>query len=192
MHTDGIPTEFNTHAVRVRDLVKPNAQWAILSNYMYDMDWFLKEIPELRRIPKVVLFHQQPRRDRATGATARADIYRGSGGLPGNMEGFAPWLEPFGTHHSKFFILGYAREVRVIVITANNLYGDYYLMSDAVWAQVRFFLACVRACVCMYVCMYVCVCIYIYIYVYIYIYIYIYTYICVCVFMCACVLSAQV
>jgi hypothetical protein len=153
MHTDGIPREFNAHAVRVRDLVKPNAVWAMLSNYMYDIDWFLNEIPELRRIPKVVLFHQQPRRDRTTGATARADIYRGSGGLPGNMEGYAPPLEPFGTHHSKFLILGYAEEVRVIVITANNLYGDYYLMSDAVWAQV---------CVCVYVYIniniYMCVC----------------------------------
>ena len=136
MHTDGIPAEYNAYAVRVRDLIKPRARWAMLSNYMYDMDWFLQEIPELANIPKVVLFHQQPRRDRATGATARADIYRGSGGLPRNMEGFAPFLEPFGTHHSKFFLVGYEEGIRVIVITANNLYGDYYLMSDAVWAQV--------------------------------------------------------
>jgi hypothetical protein len=154
MHTDGIPREFNTHAVRVRDLVKPNAAWAMLSNYIYDIDWFLNEIPELRRIPKVVLFHQQPRRDMATGATARADIYRGDGGLPGNMEGYAPPLEPFGTHHSKFLILGYAEEVRVIVITANYHYGNFYLMSDAVWAQV-----CVCVCVYVYVCVCVCVCV---------------------------------
>jgi len=128
LHTEGIKSEANNkeHCVRLRDAVVGDIQWAVLSNYLYDMDWLREEVPKLDDIPCVsVLFH---RRDAGDDAQFRQ--------LPRNYRPYAPPLPGmYGTHHSKFVLLGYKTGVRVIVLTCNNIEQDHYHMSDALWAQ---------------------------------------------------------
>ncbi len=128
LHTEGIKKEANSkeHCVRLRDAVVGDIQWAVLSNYLYDMDWLREEVPKLDDIPCVsVLFH---RREAGDGAQFSH--------LPHNYRPFAPPLPGmYGTHHSKFVLLGYKTGVRVIVLTCNNIEQDHYHMSDALWAQ---------------------------------------------------------
>ena len=130
LHTEGIEEEANSreHCVRLREVVVGDIQWALISNYLYDMDWLREEIPKLDEIPCVaVLFH-------------RPDGHGGSisqfSGLPSNYRTYGPPLpERYGTHHSKFMLLGYTTGIRVIVLTCNHIQQDHYHMSDALWAQ---------------------------------------------------------
>ena len=45
--------------------------------------------------------------------------------LPDNFHPFAPPLsEKWGTHHSKFILLGYETGMRVVILTCNNIMQD--------------------------------------------------------------------
>lgn len=47
-----------------------------------------------------------------------------------------PLQIPYGVHHSKFFLVGYADDtLRVIIHTANLVYGDLHLKADAAFIQ---------------------------------------------------------
>jgi tyrosyl-DNA phosphodiesterase 1 len=128
LHTEGIEKEANSpeYVVRLRDVVVGDIKWAVLSNYLYDMEWLLEEIPKLRDIPCVsILYHGQ---DNAVPLQFRK--------LPPNFRAFAPPLpDRYGTHHSKFVLLGYETGIRVVVITCNHIRQDHYDMTDALWAQ---------------------------------------------------------
>ena len=51
--------------------------------------------------------------------------------LPDNFRPFAPPLPmQYGTHHSKFVILGYPLGIRVVLLTANHIHSDHYEMTD--------------------------------------------------------------
>jgi hypothetical protein len=68
------------YVVRVRDAVVGDINWAIVSNYLYDMDWLLKEIPKLRDIPCVSLLYHK-------------DNFNSEFVLPTNFTIFAPYVE---------------------------------------------------------------------------------------------------
>jgi len=128
LHTEGIKEEANSpeYVVRLRDVVVGNIQWAVISNYMFDMGWLLEEIPILKDIPCVsVLYHAS---DNAVPLQFRE--------LPDNFQVFAPPLpDRYGTHHSKFLLLGYPTGIRVVVLTCNHIKSDHYYSTDALWAQ---------------------------------------------------------
>jgi len=65
--------------------------------------------------------------------------------LPDNFRAFAPALpEMYGTHHSKFVLLGYATGMRVVLLTCNHVYSDHYLSTGVC--------VCVCRCVCVGAC----------------------------------------
>jgi len=119
LHTEGIEKEANSpeYVVRLRDVVVGDIKWAVLSNYLYDMEWLLKEIPKLGDIPCVsILYHGQ---DNAVPLQFRK--------LPPNFRAFAPPLpDRYGTHHSKFVLLGYETGIRVVVLTCNHIRQDHH------------------------------------------------------------------
>ena len=88
--------------------------WAVVSNYLYDMDWLLKEIPKLRNIPCVSLLCHKDNCEFV---------------LPANFTKFSPYVEQYGTHHSKFILLGYETGIRVIILTCNHVLSDHYHLT---------------------------------------------------------------
>lgn len=44
-------------------------------------------------------------------------------------------MPPFGTHHTKMFIVFYSAAVRVVITTANFIEKDWIAMTQAVWFQ---------------------------------------------------------
>ena len=115
--------------VRLKDVVVGDIKWAILSNYLWDMHWLVHEIPKLKEIPCVsILYHK--RNDDAVPLQFSK--------LPDNFCCCAPPFplgDQFGTHHSKFMLLGFERGIRVVIMTANNIFSDNYHMTDALWSQ---------------------------------------------------------
>ena len=46
-----------------------------------------------------------------------------------------PKPQPWGTHHTKLFLVHYGTGVRVIVHTANLIYGDCNNKTQGIWWQ---------------------------------------------------------
>lgn len=105
-------------------------QWALVSNYMIDLRWLLSACPALVTVPKVVIVHGE------SGARALAihhDI--STAGMQGRALTHRPPLPPYGTHHSKAFLLRYSTGLRVIICTANFLYCDCNNKSQGLFVQ---------------------------------------------------------
>eukprot|EP00960_Hanusia_phi_P055684 763034-Hanusia_phi.AAC.2 len=98
-HTEGIEGRGNEHALRLRDVVQGDIEWAILTNYMIQERWLLSEVPLLSSIPKVVLMYPFP----------------GSGSSPpsSSIERYEPPTPSYGVHHSKVMLLGCAVGARL-------------------------------------------------------------------------------
>jgi hypothetical protein len=49
LHTHGIQDKHNSpeFVVRVRDVVVGDIKWAVISNYLYDMEWLIEEMPQV-------------------------------------------------------------------------------------------------------------------------------------------------
>lgn len=57
LFTQSIPMKWNENCVRLKDVIAGEIQWAVLTNYMFDMEWLLSDIPQLLSIPKVAILH---------------------------------------------------------------------------------------------------------------------------------------
>ncbi|XP_011629341.1 tyrosyl-DNA phosphodiesterase 1 isoform X1 [Amborella trichopoda] len=126
LQVQGLPEWANTSSVKIRDVIQGNVLFAILSNYMVDLDWLLSACPMLKRISHVLVVHGE------------------SGGALDQMSKTKPssWIlhKPplpisYGTHHSKAMILVYPRGVRIVVHTANLIYVDWNNKTQGLWMQ---------------------------------------------------------
>lgn len=126
MKVKGLPGWANTSCVSISDVIQGDVLFAVLSNYMVDMDWLMSACPKLAKIPNMLVIHGE-----------------GDGTLD-HMKRTKPlnWIlhKPplpisFGTHHSKAMLLVYPRGIRVIVHTANLIYVDWNNKSQGLWMQ---------------------------------------------------------
>ncbi|GAB2231535.1 hypothetical protein Drorol1_Dr00010543 [Drosera rotundifolia] len=126
MRVQGLPAWTNTSSVSISDVIKGDVLFAVLSNYMVDLDWLLPACPALKKVPYVLVVHGE-----------------GDGTLeymkrtkPANWILHKPPLPiSYGTHHSKAMLLVYPRGVRVIVHTANLIFVDWNNKSQGLWMQ---------------------------------------------------------
>ncbi|GBF96301.1 hypothetical protein Rsub_09096 [Raphidocelis subcapitata] len=149
---------------RLGDLVSGPIRLAVVMNYMVDMEPFLKECPDIERAEQVFVIHGEnsfARADalrRGVAALRRGVVLTGDGqpaggvnfGMPppggGSVDGeegrpLAPWVLhrpavlPRGTHHTKAFLLLYDLGLRVVVHTANILFGDIRRKTQGAYSQ---------------------------------------------------------
>ncbi|KAH7428257.1 hypothetical protein KP509_10G083500 [Ceratopteris richardii] len=147
----GLPRWANAGCLDIQDVIEGDILFALLSNYMVDIDWLLsgwpidtmcwfrgadvgknllllkdifKACPLLERIPQAVIVHGE------------------SGGSLDRLKKPSHWLlhNPplplsYGTHHSKAMVLLYQTGVRVIVHTANLIYVDWNNKTQGLWMQ---------------------------------------------------------
>ncbi len=118
--------------VALRDLfVRPGSaaqqplQQCVVGNYMIDLSWLMHELPQLFLTPCFV-FHGE--RDVNTHATMCSLA-------PPSFSINRVHVPPFGTHHSKFFLLFYSCCLRVVILTANLIPVDWAHKSQGVWFQ---------------------------------------------------------
>ncbi|CAA7394486.1 unnamed protein product [Spirodela intermedia] len=121
-----IPSWANSSAVGLQDVFQGNVLFAILSNYMVDIDWLLSECPFLEKIPRVLVIHGE--------SGASLDHMKKS--KPANWVLHKPPLPiSYGTHHSKAMFLVYPHGLRVIIHTANLIYVDWNNKTQGLWMQ---------------------------------------------------------
>ncbi|CAM9782733.1 unnamed protein product [Phaeothamnion confervicola] len=95
-------------------------------NYEVHLPWLLHVCPRLRR-PDV-------RVDVVHGQRQPPSLPPGEPPLP-NLRLYKPPLPPYGTHHSKMALLLFETGIRVCVVTANFVPGDWLLKSEGCWWQ---------------------------------------------------------
>ncbi|GLC33895.1 hypothetical protein PLESTB_000815500 [Pleodorina starrii] len=128
----GLAPAFNSGrmGVHFRRLVSGPLQLALVSNFMVDMGWLLSCCPDLVRARQLFVLHgEQPdsepeMRQQAAAAGARhLQLHR------------PPLPIPYGTHHSKAFLLTYPTGLRLVVHTANCVSPDCNDKTQGVWVQ---------------------------------------------------------
>lgn len=126
LRVQGLPQWANTSCVSIGDVIQGDILFAVLSNYMVDVDWLLNECPILSKIPQVLVVHGE----------GDGTLERMKRSKPANWILHKPPLPiSFGTHHSKAMILVYPRGVRIIIHTANLIYVDWNNKSQGLWMQ---------------------------------------------------------
>ncbi|CAM0906127.1 unnamed protein product [Alopecurus aequalis] len=126
MRVQGLPSWTNTSAVTIKDVIQGDVLFAVLSNYMVDIDWLLTACPSLRKVPHVLVLHGED----------GASLEHLKKSKPANWILHKPPLPiSFGTHHSKAMLLVYAQGIRVVVHTANLIHVDWNNKSQGLWMQ---------------------------------------------------------
>lgn len=120
--TRGLRDEHNRGCASLADVISGPVRWAVAMNYMVDGAYLAAACPSLFRIPRVVWIHGQ---DDISSYTPR----------PSGWTLHKPPVPPYGTHHTKAFLLVYPTGVRVCLHTANLIERDLTVMSNAFWAQ---------------------------------------------------------
>jgi tyrosyl-DNA phosphodiesterase-1 len=113
-------------------------EWLVISNFMINFEYLLDEIPELLSIPKVVVFYGTADTSEPWKAACgdAVDFVQLNPSDPLGQSNPTGQRIPYGVHHSKFFLVGYSDStVRVIIHTANLLYGDIRMNAQAAYIQ---------------------------------------------------------
>ena len=131
----GLPSWANVGflGLSFRDVVLPNVRMAIVSSYYIDVEWLLEAVPALQCAEHLTFLHGHQ-------GTAAASLLLQLAALDLAKKStvFSPKVPPFGTHHSKFFILQYDRGLRVVIHTANLIYIDCNNKTQGAYVQVEF------------------------------------------------------
>ncbi|XP_051215605.1 tyrosyl-DNA phosphodiesterase 1 isoform X7 [Lolium perenne] len=126
MRVQGLPSWTNSSAVTIQDVIQGDVLFAVLSNYMVDIDWLLTACPSLRKVPHVLVLHGED----------GASLEHLKKSKPANWILHKPPLPiSFGTHHSKAMLLVYPQGIRVVVHTANLIHVDWNNKSQGLWTQ---------------------------------------------------------
>lgn len=113
----------------LKDLVCGDMRMAFVSNFMIDMPWLISAFPDLVKAALLIVAHGQA-------SEAEPEMQRAL--LEAGCISFViakPHVLPYGTHHSKFFVVEYEYGVRVIVHTANLIHCDMNNKTQAIWYQ---------------------------------------------------------
>ncbi|XP_024159807.1 tyrosyl-DNA phosphodiesterase 1 isoform X2 [Rosa chinensis] len=126
LNVQGLPPWANTSCVSIKDVIQGDILFAVLSNYMVDLDWLIPACPTVAKIPHVLVVHGE--------GDGTLDYMKRK--KPANWILHKPPLPiSFGTHHSKAMLLVYPRGVRIIVHTANLIFVDWNNKSQGLWMQ---------------------------------------------------------
>ncbi|KAK5055982.1 hypothetical protein LTR84_012532 [Exophiala bonariae] len=127
-----LPSSQNRDTISLHDVLgNPLIKEAWIFNFCFDVDWMMTHFdPDVRDLVKVKVVHGSWRNEDGN----RIGIEDACRRWP-NVEAATAYLpDPFGTHHSKMFVLfTHDDQAQVIIHTANMLNKDWSNMTQAVW-----------------------------------------------------------
>ncbi|KAI1615014.1 putative tyrosyl-DNA phosphodiesterase [Exophiala viscosa] len=127
-----LPSSQNNDTVSLHDILgNPLIKEAWIFNFCFDVDWLMTFFdPDVRSQVKVKVVHGSWKRD----SENRIAIENACTRWP-NVESLTAYLpDPFGTHHSKMFVLfTHDDSAQVVIHTANMLHQDWTNMTQAAW-----------------------------------------------------------
>ncbi|CAZ85776.1 unnamed protein product [Tuber melanosporum] len=129
---DELPESENVDAVGIRDILRRGPLKEVwIFNYLFDLDWVMNQFdPDVKDTVKVRIVHGSWRREDAN----RARIHDQAESYPNVKLVCAFMPEPYGTHHSKMFVLFRTDDhAQIIIHTANMIPFDWQNMTQAVW-----------------------------------------------------------
>lgn len=130
----GIPEWANTGILGLSfsEAIPDESLYAIVSSYYIDVEWLLEAVPSLKSAGHLLFVHGHHGQ-----AALMLKEELASSNLLKKCTVHAPRLPPYGTHHSKFFIIQYKRGLRVIIHTANLISIDCNNKTQGAYMQVR-------------------------------------------------------
>ncbi len=135
LRTRGIPPKFNDERLGLgfdmMNAVSGDVRLAFVSNYLIDPVFLVSSFPDLLFCDTVIVAHGM--KDLSQHEMLRRSLRSALVGV--DVEVVAPEVPPYGTHHSKLFLLQYERGIRIIIHTANLVYCDFNNKSQAVFMQ---------------------------------------------------------
>ena len=127
-----LPPSSNVDTVSLHDILgNPLIKEAWIFNYCFDIDWMMQFFdPDVRDLVQVKIIHGSWKSEDSN----KKNIDDACKRWP-NVQDFKAYLpDPFGTHHSKMFVLfTHDEQAEVIIHTANMLQKDWTNMTQAVW-----------------------------------------------------------
>ncbi|KIV89564.1 hypothetical protein PV10_06954 [Exophiala mesophila] len=131
-----LPGSQNVDTIGLSDILgDPLIREAWVFNFCFDVDWLMDHFdPDIRSMVKVKIVHGSWRREDDN----RIGIEDACRRWP-NVEALTAYLpDPFGTHHSKMFVLfTHDDHAQIIIHTANMLAQDWTNMTQAVWKSPK-------------------------------------------------------
>ena len=130
LKSNSILSEHNRQSLSFSDIFQGNFEFAILSNYMIDLNFIFSEC-ERFLCPDVITLILHGSKSSEEGLKSQLENM----GLPNVFISLVQVSEAFGTHHCKYALLFYENGVRVVITTANYLDHDFYDMTQGVYVQ---------------------------------------------------------
>ncbi|PWW74657.1 phospholipase D/nuclease [Tuber magnatum] len=129
---DELPESENVDAVGIRDILRRGPLKEVwMFNYLFDLDWVMNQFdPEVKDTVKVRIVHGSWKREDSN----RVRIHTQAESYP-NVKLICAFMpEPYGTHHSKMFVLFRTDDhAQVVIHTANMIPFDWENMTQAAW-----------------------------------------------------------
>lgn len=130
------PASGNVDTIGLHEILgDPLIREAWVFNFCFDIDWLMDHFdPDIRSLVKVKIVHGSWRREDGN----RLGIEDACQRWP-NVDALTAYLpDPFGTHHSKMFVLfTHDDHAQIIIHTANMLAQDWTNMTQAVWSSPK-------------------------------------------------------
>lgn len=117
--------------VGIQDVVAAGAELAVICNFQIDMPWMWSQAPALQTFEKLIIVHgSSEEEEKEWGQFLSAE------GMSSDRVRFVrPQLPPYGTMHSKMFLLFYRTGCRVCIHTANMVEGDWDFKTQAAYLR---------------------------------------------------------
>ena len=129
-----LPFSKNHDTISLHDILgNPLIKEAWIFNYCFDVDWLMRYFDiDVRTQVKVKIVHGSWKNE-SSNKIGIDDACR----KWDNVEAFTAYLpDPFGTHHSKMFILlTHDDQAQIVIHTANMLEKDWTNMTQAAWVS---------------------------------------------------------
>ncbi|QDZ25463.1 tyrosyl-DNA phosphodiesterase [Chloropicon primus] len=132
MHVGGV----HPKGKRLQDLCRGEVKAALVSNYLLDADFLIENFPDVVRAPELIVAYDERN---AQSKCIKERLVKERGWMDQDRSRLvlhAPPLPiPYGTHHSKFFILFFRDKMRLIITTANLIEKDCCYKTQGIWFQ---------------------------------------------------------
>ncbi len=112
-------------------------EWMVAANFLLDSQFLLDEIPELISCPKLIIFYEfgEPQQSWSNTEFIRITPRDEPSSPSRRSANPLKYKFPYGSHHTKMFLIGYQDRLRVIIHTANLTPVDIHKKAQGAYIQ---------------------------------------------------------